>query len=282
MRARGLSASWLGVAVLLAAASAQAEHRVGNERIDYTAYTLRANEVSVGVGAAAYGVLSEITVGTHVLPWFAFPLVNTPIASGFIKLRDWAHGPVAASLRGAFVYLPESALSSALANDSATRVGFIVIPLEASLSARLHARFSQSLQLSWVHVAVAGSQPRNASLDLWVGGASAVTSLTLSSLSEVRITSVLALTVRTSVLLGHGDLTLRGELERDGTRVDARLGAKQLYDGLVANVVPGIAFSWANVNLHVGVGVGSNWLPFLGLPIRVITAVPDADFYVRF
>jgi hypothetical protein len=281
MRARGLSASWLGVAVLLSAASAQAEHRVGNERIDFTAYTLGANEVSLGVGAAAYGVLREITVGTYVLPWFAFPLVNAPIASGFVKLRDWAHGPVAASLRGAFVYLPQSALSSTLSNDSA-RVGFIAIPLEASLSARLHARFSQSLQLSWVHVAMDGSQPRNGSLDLRIGGASAVTSLTLSSLSEVRITPVLALTVRASVLLGHGDLTVRGELERDGTRVDARLGAKQLYDGLVANVIPGIALSWANVNLHVGVGVGSNWLPFFGLPIRVITAVPDADFYVRF
>jgi hypothetical protein len=282
VRARGLSASWIGIALLLAAASARAEHGIGNERIDFTAYTLRANEASVGVGTAAYGVLNEITVGTYVLPWFAFPLVSAPIASGFIKLRDWAHGPVAASLRAAFVYLPRSALSSALTNDRATRVGFIAIPLEASLSARLHTRVVQSLQLSWVHVAVDGLQPRNASLDLRVGGASTVTSLTLSSLSEVRITPVLALTLRTNVLIGHGDLTVRGELERDGTRVDAKLGAKHLYDGLVANVIPGIALSWANMNLHVGVGVGSNWLPFLGLPIRVITAVPDVDFYVRF
>lgn len=281
MRARGLSAGWLFAIALLTAAGARAEHIPGNERIDFTAYTLRANEVSLGVGAAAYGVLDEITVGTYVLPWLAFPLVNAPIASGFIKLRDWSHGPLAASLRGAFVYMPQSALSSALANDTATRVGFMAIPLELSLSLRL-SEFSQSLQLSWVHVAVDGSQPRSADLDLRVGGASAVASLTLSSLSEVRITSVFALTLRMSVLLGHGDLTVRGELERDGTRVDARLGAKELYDGLVANVIPGIALSWANVNLHVGVGVGSNWLPYFGLPIRVITAVPDADFYVRF
>jgi hypothetical protein len=282
VRTRGLIASWLAVAVLLAAASVQAEHGIGNERIDFTAYTLRANETSLGVGAAAYGLLDEITVGTYVLPWFAFPLVNAPIASGYIKVRDWAHGPIAASLRAAFVYLPQSTLAGALANDSTTRVGFIAVPVEASLSARVHARFSQSLQLSWVHAAVDGIHPRNASLDLRVGGASAVTTLTLSSLSEVRITPMLALTVRMSVLLWHGDLTVRGELERDGTRVDAKLGSKQLYDGFVANVIPGIAFSWANVNLHLGVGVGSNWLPFFGLPIRVITAVPDADFYVRF
>jgi hypothetical protein len=32
----------------------------------------------------------------------------------------------------------------------------------------------------------------------------------------------------------------------------------------------------------MGLGVGSNWLPFVGLPIRGFTLVPDADFYVRF
>lgn len=267
---------------LLLARHARAEHTIGNERIDFTAYTLRAREVSLGVGAAAYGVLNEITVGTYVLPWFAFPLVNAPIASGFLKLRDWGHGPVAVSVRGAFLYMPESTLSPMLTSESAARVGFLVIPLEVSVSARLHSSYTQSLQLNWVHMLVDGARAHDASLDLRLGGATSVTSLSLSSLSELRVTPVVALTLRGNLLLGYSDLTMEGELESHGTRVDARLGATELYDGLVANVIPGVAFSWSNVNLHVGVGAGSNWLPFVALPIRVITLVPDADLYVRF
>lgn len=259
-----------------------ADHRVGSERIDFTAYTLQQNELSLGIGAAAFGVLDEITVGTYIPLWFAFPLVNAPIASAYLKVRDWFHGPLAASLRAAVAYLPASVFSSVLSNDRSTRVGFVVVPLELSLSMRVNERFSQSLQLSWVYVGANGSRARDEPRDLRIAGASAVTSLSLHLLSELRLSRVVALTMRESILLGSGDLLVNGQLERDGTRVDAQLGATQLYTGLVANIIPGIALSWGNINVHLGIGVGTNWLPFLGLPIRTVTIVPDADFYVRF
>lgn len=261
---------------------ARADHRVGSERIDFTAYTLRERELSVGLGAAAFGVVDEVTVGTYIPLWFAFPLVNAPIASGFLKLRDWFHGPLAAALRAAFVYLPASFFSSTLSNDRTTRVGFVVVPVELSLSLRVSERFSQSLQLSWVYVGANGSVGRDERIELRIAGASAVTSLSLHLLSELRLSRLVALTLRESILLGSGDLLVRGQLERDGTTVDAQLGATQLYRGVVANIVPGLALSWSNINLHIGIGVGTNWLPFLGLPIRTIAVVPDLDFYVRF
>jgi hypothetical protein len=282
MLRRVLLSSLTCAVVLFAPRVGHAEHKSGQERIDFTAYTLRGGEASVGIGTASYGVLDELTVGTYLAPWFAFPLVNAPIASGFVKLRDWYHGPISASLRAGFVHLPASSLSSALSPSAATRVGFFVLPLEVSVSARVHPSFSQSLQLNWVHVAVSGSRPKEEASDLRIGGASAVTSVSLSSLSEARLSAVVAITLRCNVLLGSGDLVVEGEAERDGTRVDARLGSTDLYGSLVANVIPGVAFSWSNVNLHLGVGVGSNWLPFVGLPIRGATLVPDADFYVRF
>ena len=282
MRAYAVIAAWLCSCALLAPAHARADHRQGNERIDFTAYVLRHKEIALGVGAAAYGLTDEITLGTYVLPWFAFPLLHAPIASGFVKLRDWFHGPVAAAVRGTIVYLPASAYSRVLSGGDSTRVGFVVIPLELSVSVRVCSRFSQSLQLGWVHVAATGSRPRDDARDLRIAGASAVTSVSLFSLSELRLSSLVAVTLRASLLLGHGDLLLRGQVERLGTRVDARLGATGVYDGLVANVIPGVALSWSNVSLHVGVGAGSNWLPFLGLPVHVVTIVPDLDVYVRF
>jgi len=259
-----------------------ADQRVGSERIDFTAYTLRQNELSIGIGAAAFGVIDEITVGTCVPLWFAFPFVNAPIASGYLKVRDWFHGPLAASLRAAVAYLPAGVFSSASSNHQTTRVGFVVVPIELSLSLRATESFSQSLQVSWVYVGANGSRTRDERIDLRIGGVSAVTSLSLHLLSELRVSRVVALTMRESVLLGSGDLLVSGQVERGGTRVDADLGATQLYNGVVANIVPGIALSWANINVHLGIGVGTNWLPFLGLPIRSITVVPDADFYVRF
>ena len=201
MRAYGLSlrlAGMLCACMLLTAARTRADHAVGQERVDFTAYTLRRNEVSVGIGSAAYGLIDEVTLGTYVPLWFAFPVLNAPIASAFLKLRDWFHGPVAVSLRGAFVYLPASASSSSLTAGATTHVGFMVIPLELSISARLHPRFSQSLQLGWVHVAAAGSGSRDKDLDLRIAGASAVTSLSLFLLSELRLSRVVALTLRAS------------------------------------------------------------------------------------
>jgi hypothetical protein len=266
---------------LFAPGSTRADQRAGSERVDFTAYTLQQNEVFLGIGAAAYGLSDELTVGTYIPLWLAFPLLNAPVASGYVKLRDWFHGPLSASVRAAFAYLPASVLSDTLSSGAETRAGFVVVPLELSLSLRANEAFSQSLQLSWVYVGLGGSRARD-ERRRQIGGASAVTSLSLHLLSELRISRVVALTLRESVLIGGGDLLVSGELERNGTRVDAELGATQFYDGIVANIVPGIMLSWSNINLHLGVGIGSNWLPFLGLPIRMISVVPDADFYVRF
>ena len=112
MLARGLIAGWLGIAVLLSAASTQAEHGSATSASLHGLHPAR-QRVSLGVGAAAYGVLNEITVGTHVLPWFAFPLGTrrSPAASSSCATGARSFGRIAG---GAFVYLPDSALSSAL------------------------------------------------------------------------------------------------------------------------------------------------------------------------
>lgn len=282
MRALRLICCLFAVSVLLVPHPTRADHVVGSERIDFTAYTLRQNELSLGIGAAAYGVTDEITVGTYVPLWLAFPWLNAPVASGYLKLRDWFHGPIAASLRAAFAYLPASVVSSTLSDGTRTQVGFVVVPIELSVSMRVSDGFSQSLQLSWVYVDAAGTRSRDQRIDLRIGGASAVTSLSLHLLSEFRLSRVVALTLRETILLGSGDLLVKGELERNGTTVDAQLGATQVYRGSAANIIPGIALSWANINVHLGIGIGSNWVPFLGLPIRMTTVVPDADLYVRF
>lgn len=270
--------------VLLASevAPVRAEHVPGRERIDFTAYTLRQKEFSLGLGSAAFGVLDEVTVGTYVLPWFAFPVLQAPIASGYVKVRDWFSGPVAVALRGGFLYLNASELSDRISNQESGDVAFFAVPLELSASLRLAPVVTQSLQLNWVYARVAGEVPPETAVDVGLGGASRATSWSLSSLTEFRVTEVFALTLRGTVLLSFSDISVRADYEQNGTEVAANLNARPDRPDVVANLIPGVHFSWAHVNLHFGVGVGTNWLPFVGFPTQVVTVVPDADFYVRF
>lgn len=279
-RARVLS-SVLAVC-MISAGTVRADQTPGHERIDYTAYTLRSNEVMLGLGSAAYGVFDQLTIGTYVLPWFAFPWLHAPIATGYVKVRDWFDGPVSVSLRGTVAYLNASALSSELSNQATMSAGVLIFPVELSLSWRIAPVISQSVQLTWVHAAASGETSNDTNVDVGLGGASTATSASLSSLTELRLTRVLSLTLRGTLLLGMSHIIVNADYERNGTRVMARLGASPRYPSVVGNIIPGVAFSWSHVNLQLGVGFGSNWLPIVGIPTQMVTLVPDADFYVRF
>jgi hypothetical protein len=266
--------------VLASPADVRADNIPGQERIDFTAYTLRRNEAQFGVGSLAFGVLEPLTIGTYVLPWFAFPFLHSPVATGFVKVRDWFSGPVAVSVRGTFIYLNATEISADLWNIS-TRARLFILPIELSGSFRIHTKISESLQFTWVYVGLAGKMPQGADRAA-LGGSSRATSTSLSSFTEFRLTQVTALTLRATVLLTYSDIVARANYENDGTRLNARLSAEPDTSRFAGNVVPGIAFSWAHVNLQLGVGFGTNWLPVAMLPTKLTTIVPDFDFYVRF
>jgi hypothetical protein len=270
---------WLALAIPCVA---RADHVPGNERIDYTAYTLKQKELSAGLGTAAFGILDEVTVGTYVLPWFAFPLLEAPVATGFLKLRDWFHGPFAVSVRANFVYLNASGLSSEITDRENSNVRVTVIPLELSGSLRVSRSFTQSLQFNFVHAWLNGDLPPDSSADTGLGGNSKASAFSLSALTEFRVSSNVALTLRGTVLLAESDIVARATLQRHETRVVADLGARADDRSVVANIVPGVALSWKHVNIHFGVGYGTNWLPYVAYPTRTSTVVPDADFYLRF
>jgi hypothetical protein len=279
VRAVGLTLAVLG-AIGVFAARADAQPEPGRERIDFTAYTLRGQAAQIGIGASAYGVIDELTVGTYVVPWLASPLLGAPMVTAFVKGRDWLRGPVAVSLRAGVVYLNASELSDALSSSDDASARIWMVPLELSGSLLVSPAFTQSLQLTWVHIDVDGES--GAEVDVGFGAAAAASSASLSSLSELRVSSVTSLTLRMNVLLGYSNVAIDGQLERNGTQVTADLGEDSDRSDFVANFIPGVAFHWAHVGLHLGVGIGAPWLPIAGIPIHTTTVVPDLDFYVRF
>jgi hypothetical protein len=195
-----------------------------------------------------------------------------------VKVRDWLGKPYAFSLRAGFLYLDANALAGSLTKNAGSVAGLIVLPLEASASFRFTDRFSQSFQLTYVAMGVAGDLPGGTD----IGGAAATSNAALSTLYEFRVSRVVALDVSAKMQIYEGPVRFSGHFTRNGVSVDTDLGAPAHYRTLRWNVVPGVAFSWSHVNLVLGVGYGSIWLPFLELPTAGATVVPQLDFYVRF
>lgn len=248
----------------------------GQERTDYTAYTLQQNELSLGVLTAEYGVIAPITVGTYLPPWFAFPWLDAPVANGFVKVRDWFLEPLTVAVRTTVVYFKADALSSKV-----TDVGFFAVPVDVFASLRVSSLVTQSVQLTYVHIGLAGQVPSNSVLDTGLGAAS-LSSASISSLTELRLSRLVALTLRGNLLLAQSDWIVNARAERDATVVRARLGAMRNNRGFRGNVIPGIALSWSHVNLYLGLGYGHIFVPVVELPTNKLGLVPDANFNVRF
>ena len=270
----------LTVALLACAPARAQDQSPRRERIDFTAHTLRGNEALLGIGMGAYGVIDEVTVGTYLPTWLAWPVLGSPIVTGFVKARDWLHGPVAVSLRATFAYANLGQLSNALSDEQTTRAELWAVPLELSGSWRASPLFSQSLQLTWVYLDADGET--GAEVDVGLGAAAAASSASIASLSELRVTRIASLTLRLMLLLGYSDVAIEGQLERNDTRVQVDLGGDSSRQDIVAQAVPGIALQWAHVGLHLGVGFGAPWLPIVATPLHMTAVVPDLDFYVRF
>ena len=255
-----------------------AYQRQGEERVDYTAYTLRPWEPSLGPFRAEIGLPGGLMIGTYVPTWIVGPLIDVAIPTGFIKVRDPFGGPVAVSARATVVYIDAAALAAEVTENEGSRAGLLVLPLEAAISARFSQLFSQSLLFTYVFVSAGGSDGSDES----IRGAAGVSNLTVSSLLEFRLTDVVALTLLLRVLAYQGSAHVTGRFQEGPTRVEADLGARPRRRELVAAAIPGVAFSWENVNLHLGLGYGNWWLPVVELPVTSPQIVPDLNFYVRF
>ena len=250
----------------------------GQERVDYTAYTLRSWEASLGLLKAELGIPGGVMIGTYVPTWALGPAVGTTLPTAFVKLRDPFDGAVAVSVRAGIVYFDDVSLRSEALQNAGSKVGLTVLPFEAALSARFNPWFTQSLLATYVHVSAGGSDASDAT----IRGAAVVNNLSASTLLEVRLTRVTAITLLLRVLAYQGNARVVAQFSQGSTTVDADLGARPRRDDFVACAIPGVAFSGKHVNLHLGVGYGHWWLPVVELPIGEPQIVGDFNFYVRF
>jgi len=252
--------------------------QLSRRRFEDTAYTLSGGEFSLGLYDLAIGIIDEVTVGTYIAPWFTFPFVDTPVPTAFVKVRDWFHGPVALSLRATGIYISATALAQGLGQGDDVTAAVWILPLEAAVSLEADSRLTQSFSLTWLITQADTSRSSSTS----VAGAVTGSQLSLSSLSEYKLTDWFSVTLQARILLAQSNVRARVQAEQGSTAIDADIGLEADYGHVVACVIPGIALRGRHLNFELGLGYGSWWLPIVGLPLPRTGPVPVLNFYVRF
>lgn len=261
----------------LASAPGAAEPEPRIENTQHTAATLPQGRISLGILREEVGLFDVLTVGTYLPPWLVFPLLGSPVPNAYVKARDAYFGPFAVAARLAVVYLDASTLSSELIQSGTSSASITVIPFDGIFTLNVSEAFSQSLRLTYTGVAARG----NAEADARVAGALVTGALTAASYTEARVTRGFALTLLARCLVAQSGARISGTFVQEATVVEAELGARPKA-GFVWSAIPGFALASDSVRFELGLGYGTNWLPFVELPAGDPMLAPNADFFVRF
>lgn len=242
-----------------------------NLRTDFTAYTRPGGRVSVGPLKFEFGLIDEVTIGTYVPPWFAFPLLGTPVPNGYLKLRSWWHGPFTLAVRGGVLFVDAEGVAELADNDaSASALG---VAGEIDASYRLGDHFTLSAGLDYNHLSAVGSETQQATS---VEGASTADTWMSRLFAEWKLTNVFSLTLLVRYLVSQSPVSADASSETPAFSVRSDLSTENTGKRGRWSAVPGVAFDWQHWELSIGVGYGVVPLPVFGIPTT--KAWPLVDF----
>lgn len=265
-------------ATLAFSTGASAYHEKGQEWITSSnAYTLRAREFSLGLVRWDFGILDEVTIGTLPALWFTGPWLGAPIPNGYVKVRDWVHGPVAVSVQAGFLFLDGDTLvrSASRQND---RADLFVLNTAVAATWRSRKSYSLGMSLAFSRVDLAGSS-ESASVD----GTIVSDTFRISPFAEWRFSRVVALQLNATVLAWHREPSARVFFRpSESVTVDADLNYSDAAPNGAYAVWPALACSFRHVNFLVGAGYGYRWVPIVDVMFNRRGLVLALDFHVRF
>jgi hypothetical protein len=263
------------VAVLCLGGSALAD-QLENPRTDYTAYTRPKGRSAVGPLKLELGIIDEVEVGTYPLPWFAFPILKTPIPNGYLKLKSFWGGPFTLALGGGVTYIDAKAIAKLADNDASASAFSTVAELDASY--RFDERFSLSLGFDYAHISAVGNKKDEATS---LEGASTAHTYSTRVFGEWRLTRVFALTLLLRYLIYQSPVSADSTTNSGPITVTTDLSAESAQQRRFT-IVPGVSFVFDRWELSTGVGYGVFYLPVLGLATTKAWPVVDFAFAYRF
>jgi hypothetical protein len=265
-----------GLGLVAAPAHAETSGGTPNPRTDFTAYTRPGGRVAVGPLKLELGVIDEVTIGTYVPPWFAFPALGVPLPNVYVKARSWWSGPLTLALRGSTMYVAGEAVEQLASGDASG--SSTVLSAEGDLSLLVHHRLTVSLSAEFTHVRANGNDTEDTATS--VEGAVTADNLMSRLFVEWRLSRVFSLTLLTRYMIQQSPVGADTTFEGSGVTIDARLTADGTGSNHGFSVVPGVAFEWDSWELSLGVGYGALPLPVLGA--TTARALPVVDFALAY
>jgi hypothetical protein len=267
------------VMTVLGAAPVRAEEPPSrpNPRTDFTAYTRPAGRVAVGPLKLELGLIDEVTIGSYVPPWFAFPILGVPVPNAYLKLRSWWSGPLTLATRGGVMYIDGSAVDE-LADGDAT-ASMTVLSGQVDASVRINPQLTLSLGLDLTHIHAGGAGSDSATS---VEGASTADTIGSRIFLEWRLTRVFSPTLLVRYVVSQSPIAVDADYATAGISVDTNLSTETSASTRRFTVVPGVSFDWEHWELSLGVGYGVFPIPGIGLSTAKALPVVDFAFAYRF
>ena len=257
---------------------AQAYHTDKDRLIDWTAYTLNQNQLRLGVFSLEYGIIDQLMVGTYTIPWVAFAVTGKTVVNGFVKVRPLSIGKLTMSARATVFYVNAQDITILDIFENGN-VKATFLPMTVAASYAFDNTWGLTLEGTFVKIfADADGNVQTSDFK----GSGAQDNLQLATQLEVRLSRVVALTLRGRWVPWASATAIETTATLDaGGQLDVQAAATMPITNAWA-VIPGVALSWGVFNLEVGLGYGNVFLPGIGLVTGNQYPAPELDIYARF
>ena len=248
-----------------------------NLRTDFTAYTRPGGRVSMGPLKFEFGPIDEVTIGTYVPPWFAFPFIGAPVPNAYIKVRSWFPGPFTLAVRGGLLFVDGKAVAELADKDaSASAMG---LAGEVDASYRFGDHFTLSAGLDYNHLSAVGSDDQ---VSTSVEGASTADTWNSRLFAEWKLTKVFSLTFLVRYLISQSPISAEANTNSPAFSVNSDLSTESTGARGRWSAAPGVSFDWEHWELSIGVGYGVVPLPVFGIPTTKNWPLVDFAFAFHF
>jgi hypothetical protein len=274
---RGTSKRRIAGAALLAAwaLAAEAEARVdeASARVDeFTAATIDAGDVKLGLLAFEVGVTDWLSVGTDPPAWAVRTVISVLVPNAHLKLTLLDVGPVQiGGLVGGY-YADVSEAEGAEGR-------LLAVPVSLFTSLALGPRLLVHLEGNYNFVRGFGTGDVER---VDVGGALAVRSAQLGAMLELRLGPSFSLFGRGRYQAWSTPLVLEGEGQIDPytrAEIGAELAPERERPWMA---VGGVAVRWRRLLASAGIGYGTYFVPSINVPLSYRGVVPEGSLSLLF
>jgi hypothetical protein len=271
MGSRRVAVTVLGLALAWSArAGAQADEP---PRLDeYTAFTVKDDQIKLGLLAFEYGLTDWFSIGTDTPAWAARAFVSIFAPNLHLKLTFLAHE------RWRLTGQVGGYIADVTGTNNAQGTVYAV-PLSLLLSTKLADKWWTHFEgnYNFTHVDGTGSANR-----FNIDGAVSTESAQVGAMLEFRPIPKLAITLRGRYQAWMSPLSIRGESQLDPyTRADLRAEMTPRYEHPYT-VVASVSYFWKHVHARVGGGYGTYFLQGANLYLPYRGFIPDGTISLVF